>query len=89
MKISCEEYYEKHLGDSCDNKCDKCFADKTIYINNQDLMLSGESIIHEVIVKKGTWWRELFRNREHIVLENIEGKSWYFSWDWFNKYFHE
>ena len=89
MKISCSEYYEKYLGDCCNNRCYECFAEKTIYVNTQDLYLSGETIVHRVKVKKGTWWRELFRNKTHIVLENLEGNSWYISWYMFDKYFKE
>ena len=89
MFIRCDEYYEKYLGDSCDNKCDECFAETTIYINKRDLYLEGETMLSEVKVKKGTWWRELFRNNTHIVLETRDGKSWYISHDIFKKHFKE
>ena len=89
MDISCREYYEKYLGDECNNKCDECWADKTIYINTKDLKLPGEMAIQTVVVEKGTWWRELFRNKTHIVLKNTKGQSWYISWEKFNKYFEE
>jgi hypothetical protein len=92
MYITCEEYYTKYLGDWCDNKCDECFAEKTIYINNRDLYLPSEFIAGtEIKVEKGTLWRELFRNDfdKHIVLKNQNGKSWYISYKLFNECFEE
>ena len=89
MYIPCDEYYEKYLGDSCDNRCDKCFAGKTIYINKEDLDLSGEMIIQNVTVEKGTLWVELFRNKTHVILKSINGDAWYLSHEMFNKYFTE
>lgn len=92
MYITCEEYCTKYLGDNCDNKCDECFAEKTIYINNRDLYLPSEFIAGtEIKVEKGTLWRELFRNDfdKHIVLKNQNGKSWYISYKLFNECFEE
>lgn len=93
MYISCEDYYSKYLGDTCDNKCDECFAGKTIYINNRDLYLPPKDFIAgtEVKVAKGTWWRELFRNdfNKYICLENIYGDGWYISYKLFDECFEE
>jgi hypothetical protein len=90
LYITCEEYYTRHLGDTCNNKCEECFAEKTLYINNQDLYLLDDWG-NEVKVEKGTLWRELFRNdfAKHIVLENKNGKSWYISYKMFDECFEE
>lgn len=89
LYIPCDEYYEKYLGDNCDRDCHNCFAEKTIYTNKKDLDLSGEIIIQNVTVEKGTQWVELFRNKTHIILKNINGDAWYISHEMFNKYFVE
>lgn len=73
MYMSCETYYEHYLGDNCDNKCDRCFGDKEIYICTQDFKVSGETILDEVTIKKGEWFWIHFINEDHVILKDPTG----------------
>lgn len=88
MYISCEEYYTKHLGDWCNNKCDKCFAEKDLYINTKELTLFGRNL-KKFTIPKGTLWREVKWLEDKIYLINEKGKVWYFSLEEFKKCFEK
>lgn len=88
MTISCEEYYEKYLGDSCNNKCENCFAEKEIYIVKEEFEVCGESVIHKVNIPKGSWWWIMFENTTHVCLTQGDGKELRIIKEMFDKYFY-
>lgn len=87
MYIPCEIYYEKYLGDWCDNNCEHCFGDKEVYKCIQDFEVCGESIIHKVRINKGQWFWIHTENNTHVGLRDYSDKELWISKELFKKYF--
>lgn len=66
--VPCDWYYENVLGDNCNGQCEKCFGDKDIRICIQNFNVVGETILDEVVIKKGSWWECRFENDDHVLL---------------------
>ena len=66
MYITCEEYYEKYLGDNCDNKCHECPGNREIYICKENFNAGTE--LTPCIIKKGSWWWISHERKEYIRL---------------------
>lgn len=55
MVIPCDEYYEHVLGDSCDNDCEYCYADKELVFAKKAFDLPHfDCILDTTHIKKGT-----------------------------------
>lgn len=54
--MDCEEYYTDYLGDNCDKRCEECCGKKEIYVAKEDFEVMGESILHTVLIEKGSWY---------------------------------
>ena len=83
------DYYEKYLGDNCDNKCDKCFADKDIYVVQEDFEVIGESVIHKVQIKKDSWYWIRYRNPTHVCLTQGTDRDLLITHELFERYFRQ
>ena len=87
MLISCEEYYEKYLGDNCDGKCDECFGGKEVFIVKEDFEVIGETVFHKVPIKKGDWFWIKYENQTHKCLTQGTDKDLIITHELFNKNF--
>lgn len=66
--VPCDWYYENVLGDSCNNKCEKCFGGKDIRVCINDFEVIGETIFDKVLIEKGSWWECRFENDKRVLL---------------------
>ena len=87
MIISCEDYYENYLGDWCNNKCDKCFADKELYVVQETFEVCGDTLLDKVAIEKGSWFWIKSKNNTHVILDNGGDRLLYLVHDLFEKYF--
>ena len=87
MNIPCEIYYEKYLGDWCDNNCEHCFGDKEVYECIEDFEICGDSILDTVKIEKGEWFWIGGKNRTHVRLLNGTNHELWLMNELFEKYF--
>lgn len=87
MHIPCEIYYEKYLGDCCNNDCDNCFGDKDVYECTEDFEVTGETILDKAKIEKGDWFWAHFINDDHVLLRNGTDHWLRLQRKYFDKYF--
>lgn len=85
--VSCEWYYEYMLDDHCIHKCDKCFGNKDVRVCREDFEVIGETILEKVTIEKGSWWSLIFINKDHVVLDSLDGHQLTLKRDLFDLYF--
>lgn len=69
MVIPCDEYYEHVLGDSCDNDCEYCYADKELVFAKKAFDLPHfDCILDTTHIKKGTGFFIWSENAKKVIL---------------------
>ena len=87
MYLSCEEYYEKYLGDNCNNNCEYCYGRKEIYICKKEFEVCGESVIHKIKIEKDDWYWILSENEKRVTLICDDKNRLVLTRELFEKYF--
>ena len=85
MFVSCEEWYEKYLGDSCNHDCENCYGDKNHVFAKDEIIIVGDMLVEHTIKKGERFWIHS-ESINSVILRQYD-KFFYLPKDKFIKHF--